>query len=335
MIEEQPSLIAAARTGDNEAFASLTEPHRHELIVHCYRMLGSLQQAEDSVQETFLRAWRRLETFQGRASFRAWLYKIATNLCLDALAKQPRRTLVQDTAAPSMSPMPIFEPVEEPIWLEPLPDQFLPPDQHDPEARYTQRETIRLAFLTLLQRLPPRQRAILILRDVLSWDTTEAASLLEISESAVTSALFRARQTMQEHDERRRRADSAELPPQDLLNRYMRFWEEADVDGLVALLKADAVFTMPPMPSWYLGNTAIGAALRVFAFPNSDKAQWRIRLTTSNDQPAFAIYHRDSPSGRYQVFGLQVVTVQDNLIARLDTFLDAALLRYFNFPTEI
>lgn len=335
VIEDQPGLIQAARNGDDEAFASLAEPHRHELIVHCYRMSGSLQQAEDLVQETFLRAWRRLETFEGRASFRAWLYKIATNACLDALARHPRRLLVQDIAAPSASPMPIFEPVEEPVWLEPLPDHFLPPDQLDPEARYTQRESVRLAFLTVLQRLPPRQRAILMLRDVLNWDTGEVAALLELSQSAVTSALFRARQTMQQHDERRWRSGSDQQPPQDLLNRYVQCWEEANVDGLVALLKADAVFTMPPMPSWYLGREAISAALRHFAFVGADQYRWRIQPLAANDQPAFAIYGRGALDEPHKLFGLQVLTIHANLISRMDTFLDPARLRHFDLPQEL
>lgn len=297
-------------------------------------MLGSLQEAEDLVQETFLRAWRRLETFEGRASFRAWLYKIATNACLDVLNKHPRRLLILEAASPSTSPMPIFEPVEEPIWLEPLPDRFLPPDQLDPEARYTQRESVRLAFLTLLQRLPPRQRAILILRDVLNWDTGEAANLLEISKSAVTSALFRARQTMQEHEGRRRRSASDEAPPYDLLNRYVQLWEEADVDGLVALLKAEAIFTMPPMPSWYLGRESIGMALSHFAFSGTTKQLWLLQLIAANNQPAIAIYRQSESDGRFRAFGIQVLTVQDDLISRIDTFLDPAWFHSFDFPLE-
>src|SRR5512136_25487 len=187
------SRLAAARAGDPNAFGGLTEPYRHELQVHCYRMLGSLQEAEDLVQETFLRAWRRLETFKGRASLRAWLYKIATNACLDALEKRPRRTLPvrsQPPADPSEPPTP---PLTELIWLEPFPDDLLDDVEPTPEARYALHESITLAFLTALQLLPPRQRAVLIMRDVLDWDASEVAELLDMTVSAVNSALHRAR----------------------------------------------------------------------------------------------------------------------------------------------
>ena len=185
--------VAAALAGDQNEFSDLVEPYRHELQVHCYRMLGSLHEAEDMVQETFLRAWRRLETYAGRASLRAWLYRIATNVCLDALEKRPRRTLPvrsQPPAEPSALPAP---PLTELIWLEPFPDDLLDDVEPTPEARYALHESITLAFLTALQLLPPRQRAVLIMRDVLDWDASEVAELLDMTVSAVNSALHRAR----------------------------------------------------------------------------------------------------------------------------------------------
>lgn len=329
MVEQ--TILAAARSGDRDAFTRLSEPHRRELLVHCYRIVGSFQVAEDMVQETFLRAWRRLETFEGRASFRAWLYKIATNACLEILRKTPRRALIPDHIPASESPYPVLEPVEEPIWLEPLPDSFLPSDDQDPEARYTMRESVRLAFLTVLQRLPPRQRAILILRDVLNWETRETAYLLDMTESAVTSALHRARQTLGEQYRAARPEDSALT--ETLLARYIQAWENADMESLIALLKADALFTMPPMPSWYRGQQAIRAMLKVFAFPDERRGQWRFRPVHANGQPAVALYRYDHAA--YRIMGVQIPTVEDGLIARIDSFLHPAWVRRFDIPLEL
>lgn len=329
----EPATLAAARGGDQDAFTRLSEPHRRELLVHCYRIVGSLQAAEDMVQETFLRAWRRLETYEGRASFRAWLYKIATNACLELLRKTPPRGLTPDHIPASESPYPILEPVDEPIWLEPLPDSFLPPDHQDPEARYALRESVRLAFLTVLQRLPPRQRVILILRDVLNWETKETAELLGVTEAAVTSALHRARLTLRQQYRAARPEDSALT--ETLLARYIQAWENADMESLIALLKADALFTMPPMPSWYRGQQAIRAMLQVFAFPGERSGEWRFRLTRANSQPAVALYRYDDIARCYRIMGIQVATVEDGLIARVDSFLHPAWVRRFDLPLEL
>src|SRR5512135_253769 len=190
--------LAAARAGDQREFSRLTEPYRHELQLHCYRILGSLQDAEDIVQETLLRAWRRLETYEGRAPLRAWLYKIATNACFDALNKRPRRVLPTAQYAPADPRQPFAPPVAEPIWLEPYPDDLIAEPEAGPEARYSLRESVSLAFLAALQSLPARQRAALILCDVLDWHASEVSELLEITVSAVNSALHRARVTMQQ-----------------------------------------------------------------------------------------------------------------------------------------
>jgi RNA polymerase sigma-70 factor (ECF subfamily) len=345
--ESQPPLLdptlMAARTGDAQAFGRLTEPHRRELQVHCYRLLGSLEEAEDLVQETMLRAWRRLDTYQGRASFRAWLYKIATNACLDELAsrKRPRRVLPPDrhpAADPQAPPAP---PIFEPIWLEPLPDDLLAGADESPEARYTQRESIALAFLIALQTLPARQRAVVILCDVLDWRASETAAGLGLTVAAVNSALHRARVTLAKHSlQPEALAASHDARTRDLAERYMRAWEAADVGALVDLLKDEAVFTMPPTPNWYQGREAIRLSLSALAFAGpANNAQdgvrerWRLRLTGANASPALAVYRR-ADDGVYHAFGLQVLRVTDEAIAGVTFFLEPAVLARFSLPSE-
>jgi RNA polymerase sigma-70 factor (ECF subfamily) len=285
-IAEEHSLLAAARAGDERAFQRLVEPYRPVLKVHCYRMLGSLQDAEDRVQETLLRAWQRLDRFQERASVKTWLYRIATNACLDELDRRPRR----------------------PELVDPFPDERIAGPIADPEARYALREGMELAFLTAIQRLPGRQRAVLILRDVLGWTAPEAAELLETSVAAVNSALQRARGTV-----------DAELPPtvpaadeQELLRRYVEAWERVDIDGLVSLLREDAVMRMPPNPS-VRGAAAIGRFLgdRIAAIP--------VRETRANGRPAIVMADH----------GVLVLGVAGGAIAWIDVYRDAALAARF------
>src|SRR5512135_202519 len=217
--------LAAARTGDQREFSRLTEPYRHELQLHCYRILGSLQDAEDIVQETLLRAWRRLDTYEERAPLRAWLYKIATNACFDALGKRPRRVLPTTHYAPADPRQPFAPPITDPIWLEPYPDDLIAEPEAGPEARYSLHESVSLAFLAALQSLPPRQRAVLILCDVLDWHASEAAQLLEITVPAVNSALHRARVTMRKNYHTRGReglpASLSDQTLRPLLERYV------------------------------------------------------------------------------------------------------------------
>ena len=250
---------------DQQAFGALAEPYRRELQAHAYRMLGSVQEAEDLVQDTFLRAWRRRETYAGRAPLRAWLYRIATNLCLDQLGQRPRRSLPPTRQGPASGSEPLPPPILEPVWLEPYPDELLAPEAESPEARYSLRESITLAFMTALHLLPPRQRAVLILRDVLDWTASEVADLLDLSVPAVKSALHRARATLSGQyaavEFESLSLSGLDEPRQRQLDRYARAWEMANVDELAALLKADATFSMPPNPAWVRGIEDIRARL--------------------------------------------------------------------------
>ncbi len=330
--------LAAARAGDQREFSGLTEPYRRELQLHCYRILGSLQDAEDTVQETLLRAWRRLDTFEGRASLRAWLYKIATNACFDALDKRPRRVLPTVQFPPADPHQPFAPPITEPIWLEPYPDDLIDEPETGPEARYSLHESVSLAFLAALQSLPPRQRAVLILCDVLDWQATEAAELLEITVSAVSSALYRARVTMRKNYHARG-LDTLSLTSPDstlrpLLDRYVRMWEAADMDGLVSLLREDATLSMPPLPTWYAGREAIAAAAQAMIFAGDARDRWLMRPIRANRQPACAVYQRDE-AGIYHAFGISVLTIEQDRVADIITFIDPALFPRFNVPSEI
>ncbi len=334
----EPDLRAALQ-GDPDAFEGLTEPYRRELQVHCYRMLGSLVDAEDMVQETMLRAWKRRGTYAGRAPFRAWLYRIATNACLDELAARPRRGLPTSTFGPADPDLPPDPPRLDPIWLEPYPDAFLPVAHADPAARYDQRESIRLAFLVALQELPPRQRAILLLRDVLGWKAAEVASLLDLSLSSVTSALYRARATLSARyrgdDPRAPVAELADPSEQRFLERYIQAWETADIDGLTLLLKEDATFPMPPAPSWYRGRGDIRAFISGTILSGAARGRWRLLPTRANGLPAFGLYRRQEDRPVYTAFAIQVVRLASGLVADATTFGFPQLFRRFGLPQEI
>jgi RNA polymerase sigma-70 factor (ECF subfamily) len=292
-----------------------------------------------------LRAWQRFDTFKGSASLRTWLYTIATHACLDALKKRPPRILPQAAYPAADSLSPLSPAIAEAIWLEPFPDIWLAEAADNPEVRYSRHECISLAFLTALQLLPPRQRAILILSDVLDWHASEVARLLEISVSAVNSALHRARVTLAKNyhtDERTMAQESrADAATSALLKRYVHAWETDDVAGLVALLKEDATLSMPPVPSWYRGRESIFAILSSLAFRSSEvQNRWHLYPTGANAQPAFALYRRVSASmDSYQAFGLQVVTldyaVPTRQIADVTTFNVPSLVTYFGFPLQM
>lgn len=333
--------LVAAQGGDANAFSELTEPYRRELQIHCYRILGSLHDAEDLVQETFLRAWRRLDTYEGRASFRAWLYKIATHACLDALDHMRSRRLLPTQSRPASDPSAlILPPTAEVSWLEPFPDDWLVEAALDPEARYSTTESVSLAFLTALQSLPPRQRAALILSDVLDWSAREVAELLELSVSAANSVLYRARATLATHyhgrDLESLNPAAADEHTQRMLDRFVHVWETADVAGLVALLKEDATLAMPPSPSWYHGRAAIGAfaGATLFAdggmFGGAATGRWRLRPTRANGQFAFAIYQRTADA--YQAFGLHVLAYEADRLVQVISFIDPSLFSRFGLP---
>jgi RNA polymerase sigma-70 factor (ECF subfamily) len=332
---------------DSQAFADLTGPYRRELQIHCYRILGSLHEAEDMVQETIIKAWKRLDTYEGRASFRAWLYKIATNTCLDfldskqsrSLSKMPTRVLPFNTVPASDPLAAIIPATPEMTWLEPLPDEWLADTNAvDPEARYSESESISLSFLTALQILPPRQRAVLILRDVLDFSAIEAAEVLELTVSAVNSLLHRARKTLAENYQSESVANrSADEKTKWLLDRYVRAWKSADVDGLVALLKWDAIIAMPPSPSWYQGRDAIARAFaaNIFGtngmFAGKARDRWRLLPTRANGRPAFVIYQRTEEK-RYQPFGLQILELNRGKIWRITNFIDPLIPILFGLP---
>ncbi len=332
------SRLAAARAGDQLEFGRLTEPHRRELQVHCYRLLGSLHEAEDLVQETMLRAWRRLDTFEGRASFRAWLYKIATNACLDALDQRPRRSLPESTYPAADPRRPLDPPLSDSAWLEPLPDDLIAEVDENPEARYTVRESVTLAFLTALQTLPPRQRAVVILCEVLDWRAKEAADCLGLTVSAVNSALHRARVTLAKHyhgPEHKAVSSLGEAQIRDLLDRYLRAWEAADVEALVGLLKEDAALAMPPIPSWYRGRDSIRLILLANPFAGDGRGRWRLVPTRANASPAFGFYQLDEADGVYRGVGLQVLKIEGDWISEVITFMNPELLPRFGLPAEL
>lgn len=317
---------------DSLEFGALVEPYRYELQVHCYRMMGCVPDAEDMVQETFLRAWRRRETYAGRASVRAWLYKIATHTCLDALEKRPRRVVPVMRQPASTLDEPIPPAVVEPIWLEPYPDRLLAADNVNPEEHFLTRENITLAFTAALHLLPPRQRAVLILRDVLDWPAAEVAALLDITVPAVKSALHRARTTLAHRGQAVRVGTMAALnePAQTLLDRYVQAWETADIPTLLALLKEDATFSMPPIPAWYRGRETIGRLVSTTVFSGEVSGRWRLLPTRANGQPAFGLYQLNQ--GAYSAYGIQVLTFAGAFITDITTFRNPALFPYFNLP---
>lgn len=330
--------LARAQAGDEEAFRELTEPLQRELQLHCYRILGSVQDAEDMVQESLLAAWRGLARFERRASVRAWLYRIATNRCLNALRDRSRRPLEQLPDPPFEPPAPSHW--DEPIWLEPYPDALigeLADAAPGPEARWEARETIELAFIAALQNLTPRQRAVLLLREVLGYRTEEVASMLETSPASVKGALQRARATLETRlpsGERHR----APLPHSErervLAMRFADAFERDDVDELVDLVTDEARLSMPPYPHAYHGREAIGKFLRASAGWRGTR-RFRLVPTRANSQPAFGCYLQDSPGATAQAAGLIVLTLDNDRLSRITRFVDATVFRHFGLPLTL
>ena len=330
-------LTARARAGDADAFRELIGPHRRELQVHCYRILGSAQDAEDALQETLLAAWQGIGGFEGRASIRTWLYQVATSRCLNALRTASRRP--QMNWPPSGLDLPEPSRLGEVSWLEPYPDvllEGLADSAPGPEARYEATEAISLAFVTALQLLPPRQRAVLILRDVLGFRASETASILETTEEAVTSALKRARATLQ----RQLPAAAGQDPPpppdsaaeRELIARLTRAYDAGDVDGIVALLTDDVQLRMPPVPLEYQGRELAARFLTVVAFRQG--RTYRLVATRANGQPAFGSYVRDPLTGVAHANGLLVLTLAGDRISAITRF-DNSVLPRFGLPRTL
>jgi RNA polymerase sigma-70 factor (TIGR02960 family) len=332
-------LVRAARAGDGDAFRLLTDAYRWELQVHCYRILGSVQDAEDLLQETMIAAWRGLGGYEGRASVRSWLYRIATNRCLNALRDSARRPRERSTYRLEV---PLPEPTRrgDPSWLEPMPDILLdelPDEAPGPEARYEMRESVSLAFLSALQRLPPRQRAVLVLRDVLGFRAAEVAGMLETSDSAVTSALKRARATLAADPaivEGARRPSLPDSPRERrIVEDFTRAFENGDVSAVLALLSDDAWLTMPPLPMEYQGLEAIGHFLTTVAM--RDGRRFLLVPTRANGQPAFGCYLRDPGTPILHAHGLLLLTLGGDRVTAMTRFVDNSLLPAFGLPRSL
>nr|WP_281172664.1 sigma-70 family RNA polymerase sigma factor [Jiangella gansuensis] len=315
-------------------FQQLAHPYRRELLAHCYRMLGSVHDAEDLVQETYLRAWRAYDRFEGRSSLRTWLYRIATTACLTAIESRGRRPMPTGLGGPSTEPTgDLLERTEVP-WLEPLPDVTVGADSTDgvdPATVVTSRESVRLALIAALQHLPPRQRAVLVLRDVLRWKAAEVADLLETSTAAVNSMLQRAHAQLERVSPSQDDAVETLTPQlQEQLNRYAAAFEAYDVDAIVREVTADAVWEMPPYAAWFRGPADIGTLIAT-ACPAKAAGDLRLVPTTANGQPALAQYLRDA-DGVHRPFAVQVVTMTPAGISHIAQFFDVSLFPLFGLP---
>jgi RNA polymerase sigma-70 factor (ECF subfamily) len=321
----ESELLATARDGNEEAYRRLVEPHRSELHAHCYRMLGSVQDAEDALQEALVRAWRGLEKFEGRSSLRSWLYRIATNTSLDAIQRRPKRVLPIDYG-PSADPHGgVGEPMVESVWIEPYPDETLAVEDGyaSPDARYEQREAVELAFIAALQLLPANQRAVLILREVLGFSAQETAETLETSVASVNSALQRARATVekklpdQSQQETLKALGDERL--RELVERYAEAWERNDVDTVVSMLADDVAFTMPPMARWFSGLEDVRGFLEKWSMlPDWG---WKSIPVSANGQAALAFYSWDEEQQARVPFAVNVLTFEGEKIKEVDAFI--------------
>jgi RNA polymerase sigma-70 factor (ECF subfamily) len=329
---EDAALVAAARAGDHAAFSALSERYRHRLRVHCYRMLGSFDQAEELVQETLLRAWRGRESFEGRSLLRTWLYRIATNACLNALERTPQRVLPRDVALPVTAETPAAEALPAPRWapelpwLQPYPDDLLElavSGELEPDDAAARRESIELAFLAALQHLPPRQRAVLLLSDVVEWSAAEVAQALEVSVASVTSTLQRARAALRAELPAGRDDWAPNAPISEeqrtALKIFMDAWEKGDLSALVERLCDDARWAMPPAPLWFEGRGAIENLLRLYP-PDWQGRRFRLLPVGANRQPAAAAYLRAPGDASYRLSSLHVLRVERGQIAEITTF---------------
>jgi RNA polymerase sigma-70 factor (ECF subfamily) len=331
--------LEAVRTDDQDSFAEVVERYRRPLQVHCYRMLGSFEDAEDLVQETMLRAWRARAGFEGRSSFRTWLYRIATNACLNALGRGTRRVVAPEGVPAANESGPAATSPPERAWLQPYPDDLLEPAapaETEPDAMLVSKETIELVYLTALQHLRPRQRAVLVVRDALGWSARDAADLLDITVTAANSILQRARSTMRAHLPPRR-LDWKPQPGSDddraVLRRFMEAFEQADVAALGAILREDARLTMPPAPLWFRGRPAMLAHYAFLLAPDFP-GDFRVLPTAANRQPAMAAYLRTRGDSEFRLSGLNVLRVEGGRIAEITAF-GADLCHGFDLPRTL
>ena len=324
--------VLAHETDDE--FLLKAEPHRRELTAHCYRMTGSLHDAEDLVQETYLRAWKAYGGFKGQSSLRTWLYRIATNTCLTALDSRQRRPLPTGLGAPSSDPTGELVERNEVPWLEPLPDQY--DDPTDPSTIVGTRESVRLAFVAALQHLSPRQRAVLVMRDVLQWKAAEVGEAIGASTAAVNSLLQRARAQLESvgpsEDEQLAEPDSPET--RDLLDRYIAAFENYDIDALVKMFTEEAIWEMPPFDGWYQGPEAIVTLTREKC-PAEGPGDMRFIRTTANGQPAAALYMINREMGKHEAFQLHVLDVRADGVSHVVAFLDTSLFEKFGLPASL
>jgi RNA polymerase sigma-70 factor (ECF subfamily) len=331
-------LLDAARGGDEDAFGRIAEQHRTQLLAHCYRMLGSMDDAEDMLQETYLRAWRGLPRFAGRSSLRTWLYRIATNACLDAIARRPKRTLPMEHGSPSELGADLGAPMTESVWLEPFPDDelLLPHGYAAPEASYEQHEAVELAFVAALQHLPANQRAVLLLREVLGFSAREAAESLDTTVASVNSALQRARKTVEQRLPERSQQETLRAVGDEKIRRvveaYVDAWSRGDVGQLRALLAEDAVFSMPPWAAWWRGRETIAAlaeaAVEICAEARSTPAR-------ANGQVAVAYYHHQQESRRFAAAAIDVLTFEGERVKEITAFVMPEVFSRFGLPDEL
>jgi RNA polymerase sigma-70 factor (ECF subfamily) len=332
-------LLADARRGDERAFSELVASYRPSLQAHCYRMLGSVQDAEDALQETLLNAWRALPRFEGRSSLKSWLYRIATNACLKTIERRPRRVLPIDYGPAADPHDPLTPPLVESVWLEPYPDIGIEVEDQlaSPAARYEQRESVELAFVAAIQHVPARQRAVLILRDVLGFSAREVAETLEMTPAAVDTALQRARKTADERlPVRSQQATLQALGDErlrELVDGFVDAWERADVDSVVAMLAHDATIAMPPLSTWYRGRDAVEKFLHAVAL--APGIRWRLLPVSANGQLAFGEYRWDETTRRFVGRALLVLTIADGLIADITAFGSPQLLTRFGLPEQL
>jgi len=336
-VSAERDLFEAARRGDEDAYRPLVERHRGELHAHCYRMLGSVHDADDALQEALVRAWRGLAQVERQSALRAWLYRIATNTCLDEIARRPKRGLPVDFGPSADAHQSPGEPVAESVWIEPYPDEILGASEGfaGPEARYEQRESLELAFVAALQHLAPNQRAALILREVLGFSAAEVADLLDTSIASVNSALQRSRKRIAERlpeqsQQRTLRAiDDQRL--RELVTSYTNALQRGDVDALVALLTEDAAWSMPPVRDWFRGHEAVAAFLSEYPL----KERWRHLPARANGQTAVGCYMWNEDSGRYDAAVLDVLTLRGEQIADVTGFLAEWVVRRFGEAPEL